>query len=47
MQSIEIANKQIVYEHNLILTYQIKITRTKYANKETGKKYIHPINEVI
>ena len=29
MQSIEIANKEITYEHNIILTYKIKITNTK------------------
>ncbi|WP_323737526.1 hypothetical protein PXD04_11470 (plasmid) [Methanosphaera sp. ISO3-F5] len=41
MQSIEIANKEITYEHNIILTYKIKITKTRYINKQTGKVYEH------
>ena len=29
MQSIEIANKEITYEHNIILTYKIKNNKDK------------------
>lgn len=39
MHLIEIANRQIRYDKRLTLTYRIKITRTKYSKKLTGKEY--------
>ena len=39
MQQIQIAKRQINYHHTLKLTYNIKITKTTYTNKQNKKKY--------
>jgi len=39
MQEIQIAKRQINYQHTLQLTYKIKITKTTYTNKQNQKTY--------
>ena len=39
MQQIQIAKRQINYHHTLKLTYNIKITKTTYTNKQNKKTY--------
>ena len=39
MQTIQIAKRQINYKHTLHLTYNIKITKTTYTNKQNQKTY--------
>jgi len=39
MQTIQIAKRQINYQHTIHLTYKIKITKTTYTNKQNQKVY--------
>ena len=39
MQQIQIAKRQINYHHTLKLTYNIKITKTTYTNRQNKKTY--------
>ena len=39
MQTIQIAKRQINYQHTIHLTYKIKITKTTYTNRQNKKTY--------